>query len=211
MKLSVALRAIGRAAVKGQLAAVDWHRSTFMTYNLSEHRHRFAVWAAARAAQRNFTTVEKLRGALESTDIRASLADAVTYQASPLDFEHMHRRWCRGIVDHLTSHSVQQAAYGRAAKLIAVYLKATVIMGDRCDTPLGRCLHPPIDRVLLQTLAKSTSVQSPHRKDWGSISWTKLDEQAYYRLIVQLRAVLPSDTAFWQIEEYWQPSESGDA
>jgi hypothetical protein len=36
-----------------------------------EHRHRFAVWAAARAAQRGFVTVEKLRDALEATDIVA--------------------------------------------------------------------------------------------------------------------------------------------
>ena len=41
-----------------------------MSYDLSEHRHRFAIWAAARASQRGFTTVENLRNALESTDIQ---------------------------------------------------------------------------------------------------------------------------------------------
>jgi hypothetical protein len=40
-------------------------------YDVFEHRHRFAVWAAARAAQRGFVTVEKLRDALEATDIVA--------------------------------------------------------------------------------------------------------------------------------------------
>jgi len=42
-----------------------------MPYDLAEHRHRFAVWAAARAAQRGFTTVKNLRAALQAADIRA--------------------------------------------------------------------------------------------------------------------------------------------
>jgi hypothetical protein len=34
-------------------------------YTIDIHRHNFAVWAAARAAQRGFTTVENLKAALE--------------------------------------------------------------------------------------------------------------------------------------------------
>jgi hypothetical protein len=43
--------------------------------------------------------------------------------------------------------------------LVAVYLKATVIMGERWQSPFGRYLHPPIDRTLLQALAASPQVQ----------------------------------------------------
>jgi hypothetical protein len=41
-----------------------------MSYDLTEHRRRFAAWAAARGAQRGFTTVDSLRDALENCGIR---------------------------------------------------------------------------------------------------------------------------------------------
>ena len=99
--------------------------------------------------------------------------------------------------------------YGRAAKLVAVYLKATVIMGDGCDSSFGRNLHPPIDRILLRGLA-SSDITSPHKAAWRSINWTQLNEFAYDELIRQLRSTIPGDAPFWTIEEYWEPSDSGD-
>lgn len=49
-----------------------------MTYELSEHRHRFAVWAVARATQRGFTTVKRLQEALEASTTQQALADQRT-------------------------------------------------------------------------------------------------------------------------------------
>jgi hypothetical protein len=100
--------------------------------------------------------------------------------------------------------------YGRAAKLVAVYLKAIVLMGDSYNSPLGRNLHPPIDRILLRSLASLKSIASPHQKSWGGINWTELDEPAYHELISQLRDVIGAGAPFWVIEEYWQPSEVRD-
>ncbi len=107
-----------------------------MSYDLSEHRHRFAVWAAARAAQRGFTTVGNLRAALESTDIRKSLALPETFQSSVAQFDKLHAGWCSAIQAFLNDRSIPNATYGRAAKLVAVYLKATVVLGDACNTPV---------------------------------------------------------------------------
>jgi len=180
-----------------------------MSYDLSEHRHRFAVWAAARAAQRGFTTVKNLRDALEATNIRSVLADPKTLQSLPADFDALHRRWCSDICACLSDRQVPQTTYGRAAKLVAVYLKATVIMGSGCDTPLGRSVHPPIDRILLQALASSNRITSPHKAAWRVISWTRLDVAAYEELVGQIRAVIPADAPFWMIEEYWEPSDLG--
>jgi hypothetical protein len=106
---------------------------------------------------------------------------------------------------------VGRVTYGRAAKLVAVYLKTTVIMGDQWDSPFGRNMHPPIDRILLQRLASCGTIASSHKASWSSISWTKLDEDAYYRLIGHLREAIPVDAPFWVIEEHWEPTERGDS
>ena len=182
-----------------------------MIYDLAEHRHRFAVWAAARAAQRGFTSVERLRGALEATSIQSDLRLPATLALRAASFDEMHRAWCRSTCATLSRCDVKNVAFGRAAKLVAVYLKTMVLMGGDWDTPLARCMHPPLDRILLQALASSDSISSPHKGEWRRISWTQLDEVAYYRLIGQLRDVMPSDVPFWKIEEYWEPSDAAEA
>lgn len=181
-----------------------------MSYDLSEHRHRFAVWAAARASQRGFTTVENLRDALQATDIRKVLSAPQTLQLSAGEFDALHRRWCSSICSSLRQRGIAKVTYGRAAKLIAVYLKATVIMSDGCNSSLGRNLYPPIDRILLHGLASSDRITSPHKAAWRLINWTQLDEPGYNQLIGQLKGAISDDAPFWTIEEYWEPSDTGD-
>ena len=176
-------------------------------YSLPEHRHRFAVWAAARAAQRGFTTVDELRGALEATDLRRSISGPEALELRSADFETMHRRWCASICATLAGRGIPGASYGRAAKLVAVYLKATVLMGEGAASPLARYMHPPIDRTLLQNLASAPRIESPHKAGWHVTSWTRLSEPSYYELVEQLRAVLPAGMPFWMLEEYWSPTE----
>jgi hypothetical protein len=150
-----------------------------VSYDLREHRHRFEIWAAARASQRGFTTVGALRDALQATDTQMVLCDPDTLRLSQDEFNELHQRWCRLIRSRLRKRA-PNATYGRAAKLVAVYLKATVIMGENCDSPLGRNLHPPIDRTLLQGLASSDRITSPHKTEWRSINWTALTEKGYF-------------------------------
>jgi hypothetical protein len=182
-----------------------------VSYDLSEHRHRFAVWAAARASQRGFTKVKNLREALQETDIRTVLSAPQTFQLSAVEFDGLYRRWCSSICSSLEQDRIANVTYGRAAKLVAVYLKATVIMGDGCNSSFGRNLHPPIDRRLLHGLASSDRITSPHKSSWRSINWTQLGKGAYDNLIGQLRSALPDDAPFWTIEEYWEPSDTDDA
>jgi len=181
-----------------------------MSYDLREHRHRFAVWAAARASQRGFTTVKNLRDALQATDIRKVLLDPQTLQLSAVQFTVQHHKWCSSICSTLTQRQIGNVKYGRAAKLVAVYLKATVIMGDGWNSSFGRNAHPPIDRILLRSLASSDRITSPHQAAWRSINWTQLDQDSYDELIGQLRDAIPDEAPFWTIEEYWQPSDSVD-
>jgi hypothetical protein len=56
--------------------------------------------------------------------------------------------------------------FGHAAKLVAVYLKSMVVL-DQPYTPPARVAYPPIDRPLLQKLARAPHIQSPYKREWA--------------------------------------------
>lgn len=176
--------------------------ATQMPYDHFEHCHRFAVWASARATQRGFTTTENLRDALESTCIRKFLAESKSTETDAKTFNSHHRKWCNAIVKFLSNKKIKNVTYGRAAKLVAVYLKAMVIIGARSKSRLAAVAHPPIDSLLLRKLADSFE-NSPHKTTWRATAWTKLDEKAYYELLATLRSVVPAPEPWWKIEKYW--------
>lgn len=167
-------------------------------YDLFEHRHRFAVWAAARAAQRGFASVALLREALEATDLVDFLLGPGSLETGAATFDALHRRWCSAIVDFLHERGIDGPAYGRAAKLVAVYLKAMIVTGPHPDSRLASVAHPPIDRILLKNVSAAT--RSPR---WRTLAWTQLDERSYYELIAEFRVLLPEQEPFWKLERYW--------
>jgi len=174
-----------------------------MPYDLFAHRHNFSVWAAARAAQRGFTSVDNLRDALEQCGITDFLQQPNALDTSAEQFQHLHRAWCGSIQDFLNKRGVANSTYGRAAKLIAVYLKAMVVIAQPEPSLLANVAHPPIDRILLQNLATAPEVHSLYKTQWREVSWTQLDAKQYYALVSQLRAVLPPNAPFWMLEQYW--------
>src|SRR5579884_4153845 len=133
--------------------------TTRRAYDLVEHRHRFSVWAAARAAQRKLkgATVDVLRDALEQSGVVAFINapfPALTEQS----FDEQHRALCRSIVHYLASRGVT-ASFGRAAKLVAVYLKGTVVLDSNANPTLARLVHPPIDAILLRNCSRASTIQ----------------------------------------------------
>jgi hypothetical protein len=173
-------------------------------YDIDEHRHRFSVWAAARAAQRGFTTVDNLRKALESSGVQEFLKTRDIESVSEIDFEELHRSWCRKIISSLKNAGVEErkVTFGRAAKLIAIYLKSAVVLGGKHQSALGRVAHPPIDSILLAGAAKAPAA-APYRDKWANTHWTILDEDQYYDLIRELRKFVGPDEPFWMLERYW--------
>jgi len=174
-----------------------------MPYDLFEHRHRFSVWAAARATQRGFTSVENLRDALENCGIANFLRNPDALTTDQPAFKEQHKIWCRSIVDFLRHRDIAKVTYGRAAKLVAIYLKSMVILGTSANTTLASVAHPPIDRILLQNLSRATEIHSQHKTRFRTINWTELDEQSYYDLISDLRGCLRADEPFWSLERFW--------
>jgi hypothetical protein len=178
-----------------------------MVYTLLDHRHRFSVWAAARAAQRGLKggKVDVLRDAIEQSGV-VEFASANIRVLDIDGFDKEHCGWCLSIIEYLEGRGVS-ASFGRAAKLIAIYLKSMVILDGSIPTECARIIHPPIDGILLRNLCKASDVQSPHKATWRSLKWTALGEREYYSLIEQLRLCTTRGEPFWTLERYWTVTE----
>ncbi len=176
-----------------------------MPYDITEHRHRFAAWAAARAVQRGWgsSKTEKLRDALESCGVGKFVCSADPGDIDERRFRELHRQWCRAVIVSLTQKGVPDATFGRAAKLVAVYLKVMVVLGPAGDCDLARVAHPPIDRTELKRVATEVGVSSPLKRLCKAVNWTQLTEENYYSLLGQLRALIPSSDPFWTLEQFW--------
>lgn len=179
-----------------------------MAYDHFEHRHRFAAWAAARAAQRGLTSTDVLCAALEASALPEFVRRKGASRIDAASFERQHRSWCRSILKFLKRRGIKAATYGRAAKLVAIYLKAMVVVGPGASSSLAAVAHPPIDSILLKCLAANPGVQPSLKPRLHSTVWTKLDERDYYSLIVALRSVLAPSDPWWKLEEFWNVSST---
>ncbi|MBI1327332.1 MAG: hypothetical protein GC136_06775 [Alphaproteobacteria bacterium] len=165
-------------------------------YDEFEHRHRFAAWAAARAAQRGLLggTNKNLINALGGCNIK----EFVRNPSRDL-YERDHDKWCDSILNE-----IRFMAYGRAAKLIAVYLKVMLILDPGVPSEITDVIHPPIDSVLLINIKKIKGFES---FKYSKAKWTGLDKIEYQEIIEDLKK-LKGDMPFWKIEQAWDPKES---
>lgn len=175
-------------------------------YTLFTHRHRFAAWAAARAAQRGFTSVGKLVEALEGCGVVDFASRVGKRRVSEAEYDAEHAKWCGRIMGRLRRRGVKNVTFGRAAKLVAVYLKVMIVIGPYARAPIARVVHPPIDRILLRGLARAPGIPEPITREWARLNWTTLDKRGYTRLIRQLRDYLGKGEAIWRLEKHWTPT-----
>ena len=96
---------------------------------------------------------------------------------------------------------VKGGSYGRAAKLIAIYLKSMIVVQNNTNS-LAEIVHPPIDSLILKKISGDESLNHPRRAYWKNIKWTLLDEKNYKQLIMEFRQVYEG-RPLWHIEEYW--------
>ncbi|BBE18534.1 hypothetical protein AQPE_2696 [Aquipluma nitroreducens] len=173
-----------------------------MPYTFNEHLHNYAVWAAARAVARNFTNTANVKSAIEKTELR-SLLDS-NEKFSIASFDQFHRETAGKIIAHLKfidNELGEKASYGRAAKIIAIYIKTAIVIRDSGMSNLARIAHPPIDRILL------TNANKEHKKlGLDRYNWTQLSENEYFELVEKLRTI--EFESFWEVERYWSPIQA---
>jgi len=173
--------------------------------NIEEHKHRFAVWAAGRAASVKGCrfTVAQAKIMLEVAGFKPELSTPAKLPL-PQAIDSVHRAWREKVINKAHELSIHAITHGVAAKLINIYLKAIFVCGGHHDHPSVQSLHPPIDSILLSEL----SVQNfgGFQKAWDEarkIRWSKLNSDQYETVIKNIRVSMPNQ-ALWKIEQYWQ-------
>ena len=154
--------------------------------------------------------MDTLRDALASTDIEIFVRDHAVEPISCDGFRERHGKWCNSIVEFLADAVVQNTSFGRAAKLVAVYLKSMVVVGPHSTSNLARVAHPPIDRILLRGLTKIPGLPQHAKNTFRSTNWTTLSAEDYYPLIELIRESVPEIDPFWRLEQYWTVTQESE-
>lgn len=180
--------------------------ATVEAYTAAVHTHRYAAWCAARASGRGLkgSTNAAIRKAIEDSELPAVInGPSSAWPATASAFDAEHRKWCDQVLASLHQAGVSKATFGRAAKIVAIYLKTRVICGGHIESPMGQLAHPPIDRVLLQGVAKDPGFSKQHRTRWRRTNWTELDAVGYADVIGSLRVEGLDQRGFWRVEKWW--------
>lgn len=176
-----------------------------MSYSIQEHKHRFAAWAAGRAATVNGCRfkVEEGKSILENAGLK-QIASSLDNLPDPNKFDQLHREWRSAVIASAKAQD-KVFTHGVAAKLINIYLKSIFVCSDNPDNPKVKAIHPPIDSVLLDELYQQNI--GGKRSNWQKarkIRWSKLSSDEYEEVIATIKIVLPENKGLWEIEQFWQ-------
>lgn len=173
-------------------------------YTIQDHKHRFAAWAASRAASTKGCRFKVITG-IEILE-RGSFTprfESLGVLPEPSDIDNVHKEWRLALIDAAKDRRVA-FTHGVAAKLINVYLKALFVCGGNHEDPRVKALHPPIDALLLRELAaKNIGGSAREWRRFGTMRWSKLDSSEYQAVIDCIRHAIPG-RPLWEIESHWR-------
>lgn len=187
-----------------------------MEYDEFEHSHRFAGWAAARAAGASPKCRFRTEIGTELISISGLKEWGRGWETlpAPIDFDRRHREMRIEIVrlakEKLPPGDRLNFTHGVAAKLINVYLKARFVVGASCRHPSNDAdklqqistIHPPIDRLLLKQLEqKDVGGRKSLWRSFRVIGWSNFNSDQYEQVIDVVRDVTAGN--LWTIESYW--------
>jgi len=175
-----------------------------MSYSIAEHKHRFAAWAAGRAANVSGCrfSVQQAKRILEAAGLKDLVGD-VQNLPSPGQVDTSHRKWRNTVIAAAKAEGLL-FTHGVAAKLINIYLKACFVCGGLHNDARVRALHPPIDSVLLDEL--STLDVGGFRTEWNvarRARWSNFDSAQYEAVIRHIQLSMKG-SPLWEIEKYWR-------
>jgi hypothetical protein len=174
-----------------------------LEYGIEMHQHRFAAWAACRAASvvNCRFGVEQGRTILETCGFTAAFCRP-DQLPEPDSTDDTHRRW-RADIMRAAKSSKLRFTHGVAAKLVNVYLKSRFVCAGHHAHARVQSLHPPIDSVLLKGLADAHI--GGYTKQWRQAAktrWSKFGADDYEQVIALIRHSLKG-APLWKIEENW--------
>ena len=182
---------------KNNNPAWDEARLKMQNYSIDEHIHNYAVWTAARAVQRKFQGAKtaNISKAINDADLEGRFLKKNQWNNDSFDREHEKsiNALCESLKDF-------NCSYGRAAKIIAIYLKTSVIISNNGIGDLSKVIHPPIDRKLLSALKKHKLLFINEKE---IPAWTDLKKEKYLEIIDDMRNLV-EDLPMWKIEKYWE-------
>ena len=175
-----------------------------MLYTIEEHKHRYAAWAASRAASTITCRFEVKIGKeiLEEVGLDKLLSHPEKLP-NPNDLDSSHKLWRESAINAAEKRGLTGFGHGVAAKLINVYLKGAFVCAGHEDHPNVAALHPPIDSLLLNELYLNKV--GGLEKDWNrarKLRWSKFDSSEYEAVIHSIRAAMRGKP-LWQVEKYW--------
>jgi len=175
-----------------------------LTYTISEHQHRFAAWAASRAASVKGCrfTVKQGQTILETCGFNSDLFDPEQLP-SPKYMMRTHREWRQKVIKTAKSQG-KKFTHGVAAKLINCYLKSRFVCANHHSHERVKYLHPPIDAVLLKALSSTKS--GKYADEWREIRkipWSRFNSTQYENVIGLIKKSIVGEP-LWMIEEYWK-------
>ncbi|RLB72342.1 MAG: hypothetical protein DRH06_11550 [Deltaproteobacteria bacterium] len=176
-----------------------------MPYSIEDHRHRFAAWAASRAATVKGCRfkVEQGKKIIEFSGVM-EIGRNINNLPMPEEFDKKHREWRNAVIQAAQGYQLS-FTHGVAAKLINIYLKSIFVCGGRHFDSRIKVIHPPIDSLLLDALYDNDI--GFLRSNWQAarkIRWSKLSSEQYERLIDCIKSVVSKDTGLWSIEKHWR-------
>ena len=196
-------------------------------YDIHEHRHRVAVWGAGRAYSRQGPghTIAVAKHLIEKSGLGAiNTADQLPPPDKMDAFIHerieavmtaahgiFYTKRAKGEPDARKS---LHCTYGRAQKLVNMYLKLKIVCAGYHDHPYVKAINPPLDAVLLKALDAAVSIDQESdlpafrqklraAKDMGK-TWTTFDRPKYEAYIAAIRT-FQGNQPLWAVERLWNP------
>ena len=179
-------------------------------YPIEKHKHLYATWCAAAAYGRGlFGGGNAL--AFELIEV-SGLGRITGPEHIGEDVDQWQIGFMRNIMTEAAHQSVTDFSFGRAQKLVNIYLKTVQVCGGHHDHPSVALLHPPLDFELFKGLrsflsknratlprARSAFIAAQKRNP----RWTKFDEDDYKAHIDAIKLLMVGKPLY-QVEEYWE-------
>lgn len=152
-----------------------------MSYTIAEHPHRFAVW--------------NIKYAIGQAGLKEFVENNICISQN--DYDRFHEECCMKIKAAFAEKRVLDVTYGRAAKIISIYLKTAIIIPFAETDQRAEWIHPPIDSILLSKLCKKEGLEKLDK-----IKWTQLGVENYSEIVAIIRnSKYPFNL---KLEKYWE-------